>query len=75
MAEETKLSRPYDSPPPHYQPKPLYDKMTQQRDVLVPMRDGVHLCIDIYRPDAPGKFPALLAIAPHNKEWQTPELA
>lgn len=26
----------------------------------VPMRDGVRLSADIYRPDAPGKFPALL---------------
>jgi len=53
----------------------MYDKMTQQRDIMVPMRDGVHLCVDIYRPDAPQKFPALLAIAPHNKDLQTPEVA
>ena len=73
MDKENKLSSRYDSPPPHYQPQPLYDKMTQERDVMVPMRDGVHLCVDIYRPDATGKFPALLAIAPHNKDLQTPE--
>jgi putative CocE/NonD family hydrolase len=48
--------------------------MKQDRDVMVPMRDGIHLCVDIYRPDAPEKFPALMAIAPHNKDLQTPEL-
>src|SRR6185503_7343160 len=45
------------------------------RDVMVPMRDGKHLCVDVYRPNIDGKFPALLAIAPHNKEYQTPEFA
>jgi predicted acyl esterase len=45
------------------------------RDVMVPMRDGVKLCADIYRPPRAGKFPALLAIAGHNKELQNPEIA
>ena len=61
------------SPPPHYDREPSYDKMKWDRDVMVPMRDGVHLCVDVYRPDAQGKFPALLAFAPHNKDLQTPE--
>lgn len=61
------------SPPPHYDREPSYNKMKQERDVMVRMRDGVHLCVDIYRPDAEGKFPALLAIAAHNKDIQTPE--
>jgi uncharacterized protein len=64
-----------DSPPSTYRPQSFDYKMVQERDVRVPMRDGVTLCVDIYRPDAPGKFPALLAIAPHNKDLQTPELA
>ncbi len=50
-------------------------KLVWERDVMVPMRDGVRLCADCYRPDVAGKFPALLAIAGHNKELQTPELA
>lgn len=61
------------SPPPHYERPPSYDRMKQERDIMVSMRDGVHLCADIYRPDAPGKFPALLAIAAHNKDLQAPE--
>ena len=40
------------SPPPHYDREPDYDRMTWNRDVMVPMRDGVHLSVDVYRPDA-----------------------
>ena len=38
--------------------------MVVDKDVFVTARDGVRLAVDIYRPDAPGKFPALLAISP-----------
>jgi predicted acyl esterase len=38
-----------------------------ERDVAVSMRDGVKLRADIYRPDAPGKFPVLLQRTPYNK--------
>lgn len=31
-----------------------------ERNVMVPMRDGVRLATDIYRPDKPGQFPVLL---------------
>jgi putative CocE/NonD family hydrolase len=61
------------SPPPHYDRGPSYDKMKRDQDVMVPMRDGVRLCIDVYRPDAQGSFPVLLAFGPHNKDLQTPE--
>jgi hypothetical protein len=61
------------APLPPYDRQPEYERMQQERDVMVPMQDGVHLRVDIYRPDAPGKFPALLAFAPHNKDLQTPE--
>ena len=30
-----------------------------EENVYVTARDGVRVAIDIYRPDAPGKFPAL----------------
>jgi len=43
---------------------------TVDRDVFVPARDGVKLAVDIYRPDAPGKFPALLAMSPYGKDTQ-----
>ncbi len=75
MAEEASLPGTLHSPPAPYQPPVLYQKMVQERDVMVPMRDGVRLCADVYRPEAEGRFPALLAIAPHNKDLQTPDLA
>jgi uncharacterized protein len=41
------------------------------RDVPVVMRDGVTLYANIYRPDGPGPFPALLMRTPYNKENET----
>jgi predicted acyl esterase len=42
-----------------------------EKDIMVPMRDGVHLCTDVYRPDVPGeRFPALLAFAYWAKDVQ-----
>ena len=41
--------------------------MIAERDVAVPMRDGVKLSIDIYRPDSNERFPALLAFSIYNK--------
>lgn len=38
-----------------------------RQNVPVRMRDGVILRADIYRPDAPGKFPVLLQRTPYNK--------
>ena len=45
--------------------------MKIEKNVYVPMRDGVRLAVDVYRPDKPGKFPALLSISPYGKEIQT----
>lgn len=39
-----------------------------EKDVWVTMRDGVRVCVDIFRPDAPGKFPALYASSPYQKD-------
>jgi putative CocE/NonD family hydrolase len=46
--------------------KPTY-KVIVENNVPVPMRDGVKLAADIYRPDADGKFPALVLRTPYNK--------
>ena len=46
--------------------KPTY-KVRMEQNVRVPMRDGVMLSADIYRPDAEGRFPALLLRTPYNK--------
>ena len=58
-----------------YESKPLYSRMLWDRDIMVPMRDGMRICVDIYRPRANRKFPSLLAIAFHNKDLQTPDIA
>jgi len=49
--------------------------MIKEYDVPVPMRDGVNLMVDVYRPDEPGKYPVLLACAMHNKDLQRVEIA
>jgi len=41
-----------------------------EKDVLVTVRDGVRLAVNIYRPDARGKFPALFAMGGYGKELQ-----
>src|SRR3954447_21370779 len=37
------------------------------RDVPVPMRDGVTLRADVWRPDGPGQYPVLLQRLPYSK--------
>ena len=39
--------------------------VTAVRGAKMPMRDGVLLSADIYRPDAEGKFPAILIQTPY----------
>lgn len=46
-------------------------KMKVEKNVYVPMRDGVRLAVDIYRPNSPGRFPALFALSPYGKAIQT----
>ena len=36
-----------------------------ERGVMIPLRDGVRLSADIFRPDAPGRFPTLVARSPY----------
>src|SRR5262245_44658643 len=38
-----------------------------ERDVLVAMRDGVHLAADIYRPAEAGRYPVLVHRTPYGK--------
>jgi len=42
--------------------------VTVKMNVMVPMRDGVRLATDIYMPDKPGKFPALLSRIPYGTD-------
>ena len=45
-------------------------KIKLEKDVYVPVRGGVKLCVDIFRPDGDGKFPALLAYGQYGKELE-----
>lgn len=49
--------------------QPIHDIKTE-RDVSIPMRDGVRLSADVYRPDSEGTFPALLAFQPFGKDHE-----
>lgn len=60
-------------PPTSYERPPLYDGMITERDVYVPMRDGVEICVDVYRPPSEEPLPALLAFAIYNKDIQGPQ--
>ena len=48
--------------------------ITIERDVAIPVREGVTLDSDIFRPDAPGEFPALLAVHAYSKAAQSEPL-
>jgi len=48
-------------------PGPRPDSVAIQFDVRIPMRDGVTLAADIYRPATPGRYPVILMRTPYNK--------
>jgi predicted acyl esterase len=47
--------------------KSIENGMFIERDVAVPMRDGVKLYVDIHRPESGEKVPALIAWSPYGK--------
>jgi len=56
------------------QSQPQYEVLSD-KNVMVPMRDGVKLAMDIYRPGqngapAPGRFPTLLVRTPYTRTFQ-----
>jgi putative CocE/NonD family hydrolase len=50
--------------------RPQYG-MVVEKDVMIPMRDGTLIAANIYRPDAPGTFPALHAADSYQKDLAT----
>jgi len=46
----------------------LGDDIHVDRDVMVRMRDGVSVAIDVYRPATAAKYPALFAASPYRKD-------
>ena len=45
--------------------------IVEEREVRVRMSDGVDIDVDVFCPDAEGKFPALVAVSPYSKELQS----
>ena len=50
--------------------RPPVEGVAVDRDVMITMRDGVELCVDVYRPEDLGdeQLPVLFAISPYQKD-------
>jgi predicted acyl esterase len=44
------------------------DKIVLDHDVDVPVRDGAKLKANVFRPQAPGKYPVLMTFGPYGKD-------
>ena len=42
-------------------------EIARNLDIAVPMRDGVRLSANVFRPEAPGRYPAILVRTPYGK--------
>jgi predicted acyl esterase len=69
------LSQSGQRAPVEYDRPPTHSGIVAEKDVLVPMRDGVKIAVDVHRPNTTDKLPALLAFSIHNKDLQGPEPA
>ncbi|MBM4188859.1 MAG: CocE/NonD family hydrolase [Gemmatimonadetes bacterium] len=45
---------------------PARYQVVEARSIMVPMRDGVRISVDLYRPDAPGRHAGILSITPYD---------
>jgi putative CocE/NonD family hydrolase len=48
--------------------KASFSNVRNDRAVMIPMRDGKRLSADIFRPDAEGRFPAIVMYHPYRKD-------
>jgi uncharacterized protein len=44
------------------------DDIRIERDLRIPLRDGIRLAANLYRPAAPGRYPALLQYTPYLRD-------
>ena len=49
--------------------QPTYE-VVQETKIMVPMRDGVKLATDVYRPEGDGPFPTILARTPYDRNTE-----
>jgi putative CocE/NonD family hydrolase len=52
--------------------KVIYMSMIIEQNIMVPMRDGINLATDVYRPARAGQWPVLLMRHPYNKDFRFP---
>ena len=58
-------------------PQPKYGLVTDKK-IMIPMRDGVRLAADVYRPEESGRYPVIVIRTPYgraNKKQFIPEIA
>ena len=61
-----------DSEYPGFNPRiERAEGMIIEYDVAVAMRDGIHIYIDLYRPEAVGKYPIIIAWGPYGKQGRS----
>ena len=46
----------------------MHNQLIFERDVAIPMRDGLELRGNVYRPSEPGAFPVLMTVGPYGKD-------
>ncbi|MBI4630057.1 MAG: CocE/NonD family hydrolase [Candidatus Rokubacteria bacterium] len=64
-----------DAPRTREQSPPRY-RISSDTAVRIPMRDGITLAADVFRPAAPGeKFPAVVAVSPYSRQLQRTDVA
>ncbi|TVR29109.1 MAG: CocE/NonD family hydrolase [Spirochaetaceae bacterium] len=59
---------------PNWQTSERKHRVMVERELMIPMSDGVLLNADIWRPDCDGRFPVLLGLHPYDKRGQTAPL-
>ncbi|MDF0752574.1 CocE/NonD family hydrolase [Marinobacter sp. 71-i] len=48
--------------------EPLNENVSFEQGVKVPMRDGVELSVNVFKPKGPGKYPVVMAVSPYGKD-------
>ena len=54
----------------HWQTSKREHNVVIERNIEIPVGDGITLKADLYRPDKPGKYPVLFTPSPYSKEVQ-----
>lgn len=47
---------------------PDYPHIVVEKDLQVPLPDGSYVVVDVFRPDGPGPFPAIVTMGAYNKD-------